>query len=226
MNQEQVPALYGYSRHVLPRPSDWSKNTHVTGYWYLDTDANWTPPPDLVTFLASGSAPVYIGFGSMGNKNPEEAGKIALDALRLSGQRGIIASGWGGMSQTDLPNTVYMLSSVPHSWLFPQLSAVVHHGGAGTTAAGLRAGIPSIIIPFMGDQPYWAHQVVKLGIGPNPIPRKKLTAENLAEAITRATSDTNMRQKAKTLGEKICSEDGIKNATLLIQQVSDSLMRR
>ncbi|MDX2078474.1 MAG: glycosyltransferase, partial [bacterium] len=223
MNREKVPTLYGYSNHVLPRPSDWEAHIDVTGYWYLDTYADWTPPADLVAFLANGSTPVYIGFGSMGSKNPEEAGKIALKALELSGQRGVIASGWGGMKSSDLPPTVYMLSSVPHSWLFPQMSAVVHHGGAGTTAAGLRAGIPSIIIPFMGDQPYWGHRVHQLGVGTKPIPRKKLTAENLAEAINQAVSDTTMRQKAKELGDKICTEDGIGNAVAHIQAITKKI---
>jgi len=219
-NRLKLPVLYGYSRHVIPKPTDWDAHHHVTGYWFLDHSVDWQPPQDLVSFLEAGSPPVYIGFGSMGSRNPEETLKIALKALALSGQRGILASGWGGMNQADLPETVYMLPSIPHSWLFPKMATVVHHGGAGTTAAGLRAGVPTIITPFMGDQAFWGHRVAQLGVGTNPIPRKKLTAENLASAIQESISNQTMRQKACELGEKISRENGIINATTLIEQFS------
>jgi sterol 3beta-glucosyltransferase len=215
--QKRIPVLYGYSRHVLPRPDDWDDLHHVTGYWFLDPPASWTPPADLVDFLRAGAAPVYIGFGSMGSRDPEAAARLALRALELSGQRGIIASGWGGMSQTDLPDSVYMIQSAPHSWLFPQMAAVVHHGGAGTTGAGLRAGVPSIIVPFMADQPFWGQRVMDAGVGPAWIPRRQLTAERLAQAIQQAVSDTGMRQRAADLGEKIRAEDGVGQAVALIE---------
>lgn len=223
LQRDQVPILYGYSRHVLPPPSDWDARTHVTGYWFLDPPADWLPPTDLVDFLSAGAPPVYIGFGSMGNRSPEETTELALKALALSGQRGVLASGWGGMSQTDLPDTVHMLKSVYHSWLFPQMAAVVHHGGAGTTAAGLRAGIPSVIVPFFGDQPFWGQRVAALGVGPTPIPRKRLTAEKLAQAITSAVSDSQLRQRAAELGRKIRDEDGITSAASLLNQRIDRM---
>jgi sterol 3beta-glucosyltransferase len=215
--QKQVPLLYGFSEHVLPRPGDWPPSIHVTGYWFLDPPADWAPPPDLVAFLKAGPPPVYVGFGSMANRSPQETTQLALKALALSGQRGILASGWGGLSQADLPETVYMLPSVPHSWLFPQMAAVVHHGGAGTTAAGLRAGIPSIVIPFFGDQPFWGQRIVSLGVGPAPIPKKQLTAEKLAAAITAAVSDPGMRERAAALGARISAEDGVATAARLIK---------
>lgn len=221
--RRRVPVLYGFSHHVLPRPADWGEFIQVTGYWFLDVTSDWTPPADLVEFLKAGPPPVYIGFGSMGSRSPEEATRLTLEALRLSGQRGVIASGWGGMSHADLPDTVYMLSAIPHSWLFPQMSAVVHHGGAGTTAAGLRAGVPSIVIPFMADQPYWGHRVAQLGVGPAPIPRKRLSAERLAEAIRWAVSDDGMRQRAADLGARIRAEDGVGQAVASIQQISQRL---
>jgi sterol 3beta-glucosyltransferase len=219
LTQQQVPALYGYSEYVLPRPDDWASPNIVTGYWFLDAPSDWAPSSEMVDFLDSGSKPVYIGFGSMGNKNPEETTRLVLKALSLSGQRGVLASGWGGLSQSDLPETVHMISSAPHSWLFSQMAVVVHHGGAGTTAAGLRAGIPSIIIPFFGDQPFWGRCVVDLGVGPTPIPRKQLTAERLAQAITQAVSNTSMRQRASDLGAKIRTEDGIARAVEVIQNL-------
>ena len=221
-SESQSPILYGYSHHVLPRPDDWSANQHVTGYWFLDEPDGWTPPTDLVEFLKAGAPPVYIGFGSMGNRNPEEAGQIALEALQRSGARGILASGWGGLKAAQLPDTVHMIRSIPHSWLFPRMAAVVHHGGAGTTAAGLRAGVPSIIVPFFGDQPFWGRRVADLGVGTQPIPRKQLTAERLAAAIREALSNTLMQQKASALGERISHEDGIANAVSIIHDFVSS----
>lgn len=218
LERDQVPVLYGYSRHVLPVPDDWQTHHHVTGYWFLDPDAEWRPPADLIDFLEAGEPPIYIGFGSMGNRNPREAGEIALKALRLAGQRGILAAGWGGLSPADAPDTVYMMSSLPHSWLFPRVAAVVHHGGAGTTAAGLRAGVPSVVIPFMGDQPFWGQRIADLGVGPQPIPRKKLTAEALAAAIKETVHDAAMRQRASDLGERIREENGVDSALAIIEQ--------
>jgi UDP:flavonoid glycosyltransferase YjiC (YdhE family) len=169
-----------------------------------------------VAFLDGGAPPVYIGFGSMGNRNPGEAAELALRALEMSGQRGVIASGWGGLHKEDLPSSVYMLSSIPHSWLFPRMAAVVHHGGAGTTGAGLRASVPSIIVPFMGDQPFWGQQVSRLGVGTAPLPRKRLTADALARAITQVVTDATMRGRAADLGEQIRAEDGVGNAVEII----------
>jgi sterol 3beta-glucosyltransferase len=215
LEKRRIPVLYGFSRHVLPKPADWDERTHVTGYWFLDPSAAWMPPTDLVDFLAGGAPPVYIGFGSMASRNPREAADIALAALAKSGQRGVVASGWGGMQKDDLPSNVFMLSSIPHSWLFPQMAAVVHHGGAGTTAAGLRAGVPSIVIPFMADQPFWGQQVARLGVGTPPIARKRLTADALAGAIT-AALDGGVRARAADLGAKIRAEDGVANAVELV----------
>lgn len=215
----QTPTLYGYSAHVLARPQDWGSQYYVTGYWFLDEEDSWQPPADLVDFLDAGDPPVYIGFGSMSSRNPEEAGRIALEALERSGQRGVLASGWGGLKPAQIPDTVHLISSLPHSWLFPRMAAVVHHGGAGTTAAGLRAGVPSTVTPFGMDQPFWGQRVVDLGVGPQPIPRKQLTGERLADAITEMVSNQIMRRQARALGEKIRSEDGIGNAVAVIDQL-------
>ncbi len=215
----QYPTLYGLSPSVIPQPADWH-NTSVTGYWFLDEAADWNPPATLYKFLASGAPPIYIGFGSMGSRNPGETADLVLAALERTGQRGILVSGWGGLSQSHLPTTVHMAESVPHSWLFPRVAAVVHHGGAGTTAAGLRAGVPSIIVPFFGDQLFWGQQVEKLGVGTAPIPRKKLTVELLARAIDRAVTDPVMRQQAANLGAKIQVEDGIANAVRTIESLA------
>ena len=216
----RYPTLYGFSPSVISKPSDWH-NTHVTGYWFLDAAPDWTPPSDLVDFLQAGSPPVYIGFGSMGNRNPEETADLVLQALAKTGQRAIMLSGWSGMRKENLPDSAYLIDSIPHSWLFPRVAAVVHHGGAGTTAAGLRAGVPTVIIPFFGDQGFWGQRVAKLGVGTEPIPRKQLTAERLAQVIQTAVTDQMMRQRAAALGAKIRAEDGIASAVAVIQEIEN-----
>jgi len=214
------PIIYGFSPSVLPPPPDWDTDTiHVTGYWNLEPAGDWHPPADLSQFLEAGPPPIYIGFGSMSNRKPGETADIVLQALTLTNQRAILFSGWSGLQKTAPPDSVFMVDSVPHSWLFEHVGVVVHHGGAGTTAAGLRAGIPSVIIPYHGDQPFWGQRIADLGVGPEPLPRSKLTAEKLALAIQSALTDKEMRQKAATLGEKIRSENGVARAVEIIQQL-------
>jgi UDP:flavonoid glycosyltransferase YjiC (YdhE family) len=222
---ESIPILYGYSRHVLPRPADWSENNHITGYWFLERQEKWQPSPELEAFLEDGPPPVYVGFGSMKNRDPKETARLVVRALDMAGQRGVLLSGWGGLAEAELPQSIFMVDSVPHDWLFPRMSAVVHHGGAGTTAAGLRAGVPSILIPFFGDQPYWGHHIYRLGVGPKPIRRNKLDAPRLAKAIREAVTSQEMRQKAVELGRKIRSEDGVGTAVSLFNNYFERLSR-
>jgi len=204
---------------VLPPPADWDERMHVTGYWFLDPVDAWTPPADLLEFLQAGSPPIFIGFGSMSPRNPEAMTQVILQALARTRQRAIILSGWGGLRAANVPDTVFTLDSIPFSWLFPRVAAVVHHGGAGTTAAGLRAGVPSIIVPFFADQPFWGQRVMDLGVGPAPIPRKELTAERLAQAIQMAVTDQPLRERAADLGTRIRAEDGIARAVELVKQI-------
>jgi len=212
------PIIYGISPSVIPRPTDWGDNVHITGFWFLDPLDDWVPPLTLTEFLQAGPAPLYIGFGSMSNKKPEETANLVLKALKETNERAIVFSGWGGLTKTNLPDSVLMVDSTPHSWLFSRVKAVIHHGGAGTTAAGLNAGVPSIIVPFHGDQPFWGHLIEKLGVGPKPIPRKKLTAERLAQAIQKIAVNQKMRDRAAELGSKIQGEDGIAQAIAIINQ--------
>ena len=215
--------LMGFSPNVLPKPKDWGDHIHITGYWFLNTDSNWQPPSDLVDFIAAGPPPIYLGFGSTKPTNPEEITYIALKALARTKQRTILATGWGGLIKSNLPDSIFQVESVPHDWLFPLMSGVVHHGGAGTTAAGLRAGIPSIIVPFCFDHPFWGRRVANLGVGPEPIPIKKLSVEKLADAIKRATTDDEMRRRAAELGKRIRAEDGVGKAVDLIHRHLSSL---
>ena len=217
-NGQPTPTIYPYSEHVVPRPADWPANTISPGYWFLDRLNDWQPPTDLQAFLDAGPAPVYIGFGSMAGKDSAKKAQAAIDALQKSGQRGLIATGWGGLDVDTLPDTIFKIEAAPHDWLFERVTAVVHHGGAGTTAAGLRAGKPTVICPFMGDQPFWGRRVVELGVGAGPIPQKKLNAENLAEAIQKVTRDTQIQERAAALGEKIRAEDGVARSIEFIQR--------
>ena len=217
LQRKKQTILYGYSPQVIPFPKDWDDYIHVTGYWFLEQSTGWEPPIDLVNFLQSGPPPVYIGFGSMVSSKPEETTDLVLQALTRAGQRGVISSGWGGLKKENLPETVFMVGSIPHTWLFPRMTAVVHHGGVGTTAAGLRAGIPAIVTPYFGDQPFWGQRVYELGVGPKPIPRQRLTVDRLAESIRRVISDSAMRENAIRLGELIRAENGIARAVEVIE---------
>jgi sterol 3beta-glucosyltransferase len=214
-----IPVLHAYSEAVLSRPTDWPETAFVTGYWFMDNDTDWSPPTDLLDFLAAGGPPVYIGFGSMAGRAPAQLAELVIEALKIAGVRGIIATGWGGLTAEDLPESIFKIESAPHDWLFPKVAAVVHHGGAGTTGAGLRAGKPSVVIPFFGDQPFWARTVYALGAGPKPIPKKKLTAEKLAAAISEAVTNIDIQRNAKAIGEKITQEDGVVTAVTTIERI-------
>lgn len=214
--------LYGISPSVLPQPADWPAFCRMTGYWYLDAAPGWTPPAELAAFLDDGPPPVYIGFGSIRNEDPAAMARVTVRALELSGQRGILFRGWGGLQPGDLPPTIRAIDPVPHSWLFPRMAAVAHHGGAGTTAAAFRAGVPGIAMPVFADQPYWARHIQRLGAGPAPVPRWQLTPERLAAAIRQAVQDDTIRANAAALGEKIRAEDGVGEAVKLIEEACGS----
>ena len=219
IHKPEALTLVGCSNYLFSRPDDWEATVHNTGYWFLDEEDNWSPPTELQQFLQAGKPPVYIGFGSLGNPTTAASTtEIALEAIALSGQRGILATGWSGMKKPDqIPENVLIIESVPHSWLFPKMSLVVHHGGAGTTAAGLRAGVPSVIIPHSNDQFAWGHKIYELGVGAKPIPRKKLTAAKLANAISTALKK-DIQMRAKTLGVKIQQEQGTEVAAKLVME--------
>lgn len=207
---EAPPLLIGVSAHVVPRPRDWPPNVHLTGYWFLDEPAGWAPPRELSDFLASGSTPVCVGFGSMVSEDPAADVRTIAAALERAGRRAVLLTGWAGLGAhaAGLPPTILPLASAPHSWLFPRMAAVVHHGGAGTTAAAFRAGVRQVVVPFITDQPSWGYRVRRLGVGPPPVPRRKLTAERLAAALLRALDDEGMAARAKELAERIRGEDG------------------
>lgn len=217
---ELIHTLYPISPSAVPKPSGWGEELHITGFWFLNQNLNWQPPEDLLQFMNNGQKPIYIGFGSMVGGSFSYALNTVLESLEKTGQRAVLAAGWGGLSKVDLPDNVYKAEFIPHNWLFKRVAAVIHHGGAGTTGTGLIAGIPSIIIPFGGDQPFWGEQIYRLGVGPKPIPRKKLTAEKLTYAINETINNSNIINNAKRLGEKLKDEDGVSEAVDIIERIA------
>jgi sterol 3beta-glucosyltransferase len=208
------PILYAFSPQVIPRPTDWRDNVHVTGYWFRDDAGDWRPPQALVDFLEVGPRPVCVAFGSTVTKGREKLARTVLEALALSRQRGVVIG--EGFPDQGASDGMFRLGSAPYSWLFPRASVVVHHGGAGTTGEALRAGVPSVVVPFTSDQPFWGRRVHDLGVGPQPIPASTLSADILAEAIVAVANDSDMRRRAESIGEAIRQEDGVEEAIRIV----------
>jgi sterol 3beta-glucosyltransferase len=188
----------------------------VTGAWTLDAPAEYHPPARITDFLAAGEAPVYVGFGSMAVDDPETLAREVMDGLRRAGKRGVLSTGYGAMADVGGDDMLFV-GDVPHAWLFPRMSAVVHHGGPGTTASALHAGVPQLIVPFLSDQPFWGHRVAEAGVGPAPVPIAKFTAAHLTAAICR-TDDPAMRRRAEELGRVARAEPGAAGAVAAIHR--------
>ncbi|WP_114854995.1 glycosyltransferase [Brachybacterium sp. YJGR34] len=217
--REGMPLFYAYSPHVLPRPSDWPGRIHVTGYYPTSAPPEWSPPDGLRAFVEAGDPPVSFGLGSVPVAGKARLVEAFLTALERTGRRGILVSGWTGLGRdVDLPDHVHRVESVPYEWLFPRVAAAVHHGGAGTTAAGLRAGVPTVVTPVSGDQPSWGRRVAELGAGPDPIPIKQVDADRLTTAIETATTDGAMSDRARELGALLRAEDGVGRTVELFEQ--------
>jgi len=212
------PVFYAFSPTLLPKPSDWRPDAHVLGYFFLSEPGVWQPGDELCRFVESGPRPIYVGFGSMPSPRARETMQAILTALTLNGQRAVLQEGWGGLGGgIDLPADVHLAKDVPHSWLFPRMAAVIHHGGSGTTGAVLRAGIPSIIMPHNFDQPFWAQRVYELGVSPPPIPLKRLDPERLAATIRACVADSAMRERATAVGQRVRAEHGVERAVELFE---------
>ncbi|KAL8731658.1 MAG: hypothetical protein Q9181_004234 [Wetmoreana brouardii] len=210
----KVPYTYLWSPGLVPKPSDWGPEIDIAGFVFLDLASSFKPPDALSEFLEAGETPVYIGFGSIVVDDPDKFTTMIFEAVKIAGVRALVSKGWGGLGdEGNTPDNIFMLDNTPHDWLFPRVSAVVHHGGAGTTAIGLKCGKPTMIVPFFGDQPFWGAMVAKACAGAkDPIPYKHLSAERLAEGIKQCLSP-----EAKTNAEKIARDielegDGAKNA--------------
>lgn len=212
----EIPALKHFnikpksrSPALIPKPKDWGPHISISGFYFLSLASSFTPEPELASFLESGEPPIYIGFGSIVVDDPNGMTKLIFEAVKKTGHRALVSKGWGGFGGDTLnvPDGIFMLGNVPHDWLFKHVSCVVHHGGAGTTAAGIAMGKPTVVVPFFGDQPFWGAMVARAGAGPVPVPSKHLTSDNLAAAILEALKPTAL-ERANQLGASIKSEKG------------------
>jgi len=218
---EPIPALHAYSRIISPPPGDWPETTTVTGFWRLDDSTGWEPDANFRRFLDNGDAPIYLGFGSMpwgAQRNTE----IVTRALREWGGRAVVGKGWGGIKAEDLPDTVYVIDKAPHTKLFPLMKALVHHGGAGTTYAGLFAGRPTFVVPHFFDQPYWGRRVYELGCGPAPVKLRKLTPGILASALEELSTDPSFEIAATELRDRLVLEDGTGLAADIVEETIET----
>jgi sterol 3beta-glucosyltransferase len=209
----KAPSLQAFSRALVPVPADWTEENWPCGYWLTEPDNSYEPQSDLAEFLAAGPSPVYLGFGSMPSRDPETLTHTVLSALEKTGKRAILATGWGGLTKEtlkgDLARQIFLLEKAPHTWLFPRCAAIVHHGGSGTTHEALRWGRPSLVTPVFGDQPFWGDRIHRIGAGPAPIKQKKLTPENLAEALQDLDKPAYL-EGAQKAAETMASEPGAK----------------
>ena len=207
-----VPFTYLWSPGLVPKPRDWGDYIDIAGFVYLDLAATYTPPTDLKEFLAKGEAPIYIGFGSIVVDDADRFTEMIFEAVKMAGVRALVSKGWGGLGSENVPENVFMLENVPHDWLFPKVKACVIHGGAGTTAIALKVGLPTMVVPFFGDQHFWGQMISRAGVGPDAVPYKHLDAEKLAEGIRYCLTDA-AREAAQKIAASIDSEgDGAHNA--------------
>ena len=219
--RQPLPTLFAYSSKVAPLPPEYvlPPATAITGYWFLPQPTLWQPPALLLDFLAAGPPPVVITFGSiLGGREPDAMTHLLVDALVQSGQRGLLYRGWGDLGNIRLPPTVLAIDATPHDWLFACCSAVVHHGGAGTTAATLRAGLPSVVVPVFGDQLLWAERLQSLGASPPPLLRRQLTMIRLAAAIEQVVTKPILRTQAQVLQHSLHAEDGVGAAVAWLER--------
>jgi UDP:flavonoid glycosyltransferase YjiC (YdhE family) len=214
----RMPHLLGFSPLILGRPREWPSWVHVTGYWFLKAPPEYRAPPELEKFLDNGPPPIAITFSSQVARHTSHLTSVVIEGLHQSGRRGVLLSGWGGLRPDRQPPEVIQVPAVPHDWLFPRVAAVVHHGGSGTTASALRAGVPNVAVPFGFDQHLWGQQLARLGVGPEPLSLSSLTAEDLAGAIRNLVSDDSLRRRARAIAETLCAEDGVANAVAIIQR--------
>ncbi|MBO8194630.1 glycosyltransferase family 1 protein [Streptomyces oryzae] len=212
------PVYHGFSPAVVPRPADWRRDMDVVGYWWPAEPPGWQPPPQLRDFLDAGPPPVYVGFGSMSPGDPDRLGGLVTDALKRAGVRGVVQSGWAGLRADG--DDVLTVAEVPHAWLFPRMAAVVHHAGAGTTAAGLRAGVPAVPVPVMLDQPFWASRLAALSVSPGAVPFRRLSAPVLAQAVRRAVREERYALRARQISALVRSEDGAAHVLAAVERLA------
>ncbi|MBC6449044.1 glycosyltransferase [Actinokineospora xionganensis] len=204
IDADRWPILHGVSPTLLPRPRDWREGLEVVGFWWPHQAPDWQPPAELVDFLDAGPPPVFVGFGSTAHGDNAETADLVASALRESGSRGVIQTGWSGHQGDD----VITIGETAYDWLFPRMAAVVHHAGVGTCAYGLRAAVPTVGIPLINDQHLWASRLGALGVGPAAIPFKELSSARLTAAIRAAATNEGYRDNARRIADRLSGEDG------------------
>lgn len=208
LEDNEVPFTYLWPASLVPKPSDWGQHIDLANFIFHDQSRTFQPPRQLLEFLAAGDAPIYVGFGSTVVEHPAALSRTIFAALERAGTRGIVSEGWGRLGGEAPPPNVFLIGDTPHDWLFARCRAVCHHGGAGTTAAGLRAGLPTVVVPFFGDQFFWGEVIASTGAGPEPIPARRLDCHGLATAFA-ACAQPQMRDRAAALGARIREVDGV-----------------
>lgn len=209
------PMIYGISPTLLPRPRDWPGNAVLCGQWELANADGYAAPADLLRFLADGPPPIYMGFGSMTAIDMHALLTTTITAL--AGRRALFWPGWNDMVQMELPANILRIDAAPHSWLFPQVAAVIHHGGSGTAHSATRAGKPSIVIPFTGDQPFWADRLHRLGVAPPGLSAAHPDAKAFAAALD-FVSQGAVVARAAELGQRMAQEEGLMRAVAVIER--------
>jgi UDP:flavonoid glycosyltransferase YjiC (YdhE family) len=208
LEDHEVPFTYLWPASVVPKPRDWGPHIELASFIHDEQAPTFDPPQALLDFLAAGEAPIYVGFGSVVVEDPAALTRTIFAALDRAGARGIVSQGWAQLGGATAPPNVYVIGDCPHDWLFARCRGVCHHGGAGTTSAGLRAGLPTVVVPFFGDQFFWGHVVAGAGAGPDPIPARDLTAEALGAAFD-ACRQPQIRERARELGARLRATDGV-----------------
>lgn len=204
--------IQAFSRHLIPSPMDYPHWVHTTGFWHLPLRCDWTPPSRLSDFLRNGDPPVFVGFGSMVGRDPQRTGRIVTEAVRLARVRAVIVTAWGGIVPDGMHNDIIYMDEVPFDWLFPQMAAIVHHGGSGTTGSATASGRPQVICPFLKDQKFYANRLFTTGATPAPLPQQQLTVANLTNAIRLAVGNKTLASRAAELGERVRNEGGFVDA--------------
>jgi sterol 3beta-glucosyltransferase len=212
--------LVPVSPAVFPPHPYWEPHHQLTGYWFAEAPREWQPTSVLASFLEHGESPLLISLGamSMGDEDALENAALFVEGVQQAGVRAIIQGLEAGLKQLKLPETIFAAEPLPHSWLLPFCAGIIHHGGFGTTSAGLRAGVPHLVIPSIADQFYWGQRVRQLGVGLPFIPRPRLTCAGLAAALDELSKNSRLRTAATALGEQIRTENGVETAVSLIKE--------
>lgn len=213
-SKQEILTLYAYSQHLVPRPPDFPENHQITGYWFLP-ERTWIPSVALESFLNAGEPPVYVGFGSALAGEARDLAALLAEVQHTTTQRFLVPPALA--NETLQRAAVCTIGDVPHSWLFPRVRAVMHHGGAGTTAAALRAGVPQSIVPMYSDSYFWGARVFASGAGTEPLPENRLSADTMTRAINAIAEDETLRDHARSFAKSIAGEDGVKNAVAYLR---------